>query len=348
VSNLRAKRESGSVQVSPPKGWRARPTRLTFKDLSWGRRRRRIVLLPPAATRSGVYEVTLVMQTQEERRSKSLPIFLLGDGRVEVRDHKERGRKVLVVSNGVMEYRFCPSFGGTVYSLKRDGVEFLSSPFPRQKPMIQFNPWFGGLSAPVGTNEPRGWRESFTAREIQRGIWRGIESACTAGKHVKELKGLVFRSRYLLAPSLNIMRIEQEIENPTTTRLPVTWSVTLFPGLGRDEDTQPVTPDEQGHPYRAPLSEHPRHFISTEGWLAVSNTKLDKSLILAGPTGPRASLSIHEMRGVRVMNARLWSHLDPGQSSTWTWHLAVCSADLDDVSIHRHIHELSPRSETLY
>jgi len=348
VSNLRGKQETGCIAMEVPAGWRVRPRRFRFRNLSWRTRRNKILLRPPRDARPGIYLASLVLETEEERRSKDFPIILAGAGKVKIRRGVDEGRDVLRIDNGAMEFRLCPSFGGTIYSLEKDGVEFLRSPFPKERPLVSFNPWFGGLGTPVGERESRGWQETFSAKEVLGDAWEGVETVCTASKRLKEVSGVIFRSKYLVAPSLSLLRIEQVIVNPTTSRVPISSGVTIFPGMGDEGDVRTVVPGAKGLPYCRPRSDTPKEFHSKEGWIGLRNEELDCSLVLTGPVGEGASLLAEEMRGLRMLRGRVQTHLNPGESCTWRWHLALSSADLGQIALHSHIRQLSPMSEPLY
>ena len=200
VSHLRAKEVSGSVAIHPPDGWKASPAGTNFRKLSWRRQhRRRVVFIPPKYIRPGVFEGRLVLETNEMRKGMEFPIVLLGRGRVSIGSIKDQGRDAIRVSNGNIEFRICRSFGGTIYSLKRDGIEHLHSAFPNDRPFLWYNPWYGGLSAPPSGDASNGWQESFACRRVTRGLWKGVEISCRPGKFAKQAKGLVVKSRYLTA-----------------------------------------------------------------------------------------------------------------------------------------------------
>ena len=348
VSNLRAKRETGSVEVKPPVAWHVTPGKIRFKNLSWKTRRRRVTLTPKVEVHEGVYEGKLVLATEEQRREKAFPIFLMGDGKVKVASIVENGKDVISVNNGTMEFRICPSFGGIVYSLKRNGVEFLSSSFPEEKPMLWLNPWFGGLSGSINHQESKGWQEAFKARRLTRDLWKGVETSCKAKDSVKDVKGVIFKTRYLTVNSSNILRIEQEILNATTTRLEIFSGANVFVGMGNDQEIESVIPDENDRPYVRPRTEEPKHFDSEKAWVALRNTEFDASVVFAGPTGERASLGVNRARGMTVMAGHIRPYLNPGQSSIWRWHLALSSSDIEDIDRHKHIRELGPLTEPLY
>ncbi len=348
VSNLRSKEETGTLRIAAPKGWISSPSSLRFRKLHWRTRKREIAFKPPSDGGPGVYEGMLTLLTEDERRMKAFPVFHLGEGRVRIAKSRDRGRTVYRVHNPSMEYRLCPSFGGIVYGLKAGEVEFLSSSFPEERPMLAFNPWFGGISGHPGWESSRGWQEKHTARKVSRGIWRGVETVCRPGTFMKRMKGLILSTAYLMAGGSNMLRMEQEIANPTKAAMDVQFGVNIFVGMGEEADLESVVPDEAGSPYPRPRGDSPRpRYHSREGWVAVRNRKLASSLMLAGPISERGHVGMEEARGCTILNAAMRPRVGPGESTRWSWHLALCSSSLDEIARHRYIRQLGPLSEPL-
>jgi len=348
ISNLRSRRETGRLEISPPDGWTVSPSVVRFRNLHWRTRTKRVRLKPPAGTRPGVYQGSLTLLTEEKRRHKAYPAFNLGGGQVDIKKIEDRGREAYLVSNPTMNYRLCPSFGGIVYSLMSGDLEFLASSFPSEKPHFTFNPWFGGISGQTRWESSKGWQERHVAREASRGIWSGVETVCRPGKFMKDLKGLAISTGYFLAKSSNIMKIEQEITNTTGARMEVQCGVNVFVGLGEEEDIESVVPDDLGMPYSRPRGDDPKlRFRSPEGWIAFRNPRLDGAIILSGYTSDRGYVGMEESRGCLIMNATMRSVIEPGGSTNWAYHLALCSSSLDEIAMHRHIRELVPTTEPL-
>jgi len=347
ISNLRGKRATGCLSVVPPDGWKASPREISFSELTWKTRRRKVRFRPERKIEPGVYEAEILLQTEGERRRKKVPIFNVGPGDVTVETTNDQGIRVISVENGTMRYSVCPSFGGTVYSLLCDGIEFLSSSFPESKPNIGYNPWYGGITGSLNSQESRGWQESFEAEPVNDGRWRGVETRVIADNHLKDIKGVVIRNRYLTTGSSNILRIEQEIENPTTAGMEVFTGAKVFPLLGAEDEMESVLPDDDGKPHARGAGD-PLYHSSESGWVGVRNAELDRGMVFAGPSSNRAQLSLQRIRGMTLMTGSLKPYYPPGHSLKWCWHLAVCSSDLDQMYRHRHIRSLGPIDEKLY
>lgn len=348
VSNLRSRDETGSLEITPPEGWDASPSSIRFRNLHWRTRKRGIALRPASDARPGAHEGMLTLLTEDERRLGPFAVYHLGDGKVRVSKSKEADRSVYLVGNPSMEYRLCPSFGGIVYSLKAGEVEFLSSSFPQERPMLVYNPWFGGISGHPMWESSRGWQERHTARKVSRGIWRGVETVCRPGEFMKSIKGLTVSTAYLMAGASNILRIDQEIGNPTKATVDVQSGVNIFLGMGEEGDLESVVHDENGNPYARDRGETPRpRYRSDRGWVAVRNRKLDSSLVLAGPVSEWGYVGMEEARGCTILNAAMRPRVGPGESTKWSWYLALCTSSLKEIALHRHIRELGPISEPL-
>ncbi len=346
VSNLRGKRSTGKLTLKPPAGWSAEPERISFQDLSWDGVEDQVEIRPQGSTPIGVYPLGLVLETGETRTSRTVPLVHTSGDRLKISSQKDQDRDILVVDNGFLNFRVCPAFGGTVYSLQSEAVEYLSSSFPEPEPRVTFNPWYGGATGCLNNSESRGWCEEFDHRTVREGRWRGVETSCRASDRLKDIKGAVIRNRYLTMPSSNILRLEQEIKNETTAGMEIFTGAKVFPSLG-EEGLEPVIPDREGNPYaRSP--DQPFEIECPQGWVAVRNPELDRSLVFAGPSGARCSLKIDWMRGLGFVEGHLKPYYGPGQSRTWSWHLALCSSDLDDIRTHGLIRELGPRTESIY
>jgi hypothetical protein len=348
ISSARLMAEKAWLSVSAPSGWSAKPGEINFRRLGARDVEKGIRLFPPGDLKPGVYEGEIVLRTEEHRWRRDLPVFYLGDGRVEIEEIEDRGMRAYLVTNRVLDLKVSAGFGGTAYSLMSRGVEMLTSSFPESKPMLEYNPWHGGLSGYIGRSASKGWQESFEAGPIKKGIWEGVETVCYPGKYVKNIKGLIVRSRYLLAKSSGIIRVEQEIANPMGTKMEVHTGLNLFVGMGEEADIDSIVPDEDDMAYVRPRTDRTKGCSSQKGWVGLRNSKVDSGMVLAGPVSDRAFIWANESRGLTTLESSVLQELVPGQSSEWAWHIACCTSDIDDIYQYRHLRDLSPQDEPLY
>jgi GNAT superfamily N-acetyltransferase len=348
VSSTRMTAEKAWLSIAAPSGWSAQPARLSFRKLGARDVEKELLLTPPGGVKPGIYEGEILLRTEEHRWRRSFPVLHLGDGRVDVEEIDDRGMKAYLVTNGTLEFKVSAAFGGTVHSLVSNGVELLASSFPESRPMLEFNPWYGGLSGYVGRSCSKGWRESYEATPVKRGFWEGVETACHPGDHAKEIRGLVVRTRYMLARSSNIIRVEQEISNPMAAKMEVHTGLNLFVGMGEEADIDSVVPDEEDRAYVRPRTDRMKRCSSQTGWVGLRNSRVDSGMVLAGPVSDRAFVWAQESRGLTILESSVLQELVAGRSSEWAWHVACCTSDIDDIYQHRHMRDLSPQSEPLY
>jgi hypothetical protein len=214
--------------------------------------------------------------------------------------------------------------------------------------MLWYSPWYGGLHGYIERDASKAWQETFEAAPIRRGLWKGVETVCQPGSHVKEMTGMIVRTRYLLARSSRIIRVEQILLNPTKARMEKHTGLSFFVGMGEERDLDSVVPDEEDLPYVRPRTDKSKSFSSHSGWVALRNPKFDAGMVLAGPVSERAFIWAEEARGLTLLEGSLRQELGPGESSRWAWHLAFCSSDVDEIHRYRHMRTLSPQGEPLY
>ena len=127
---------------------------------------------------------------------------------------------VHVVNNGVLEFKADENFADSIYSLKKDGVEWLDSNYPTPKERVWWGAWVGGLnyetrylSDVVKPNEKRSV-EFATVTDNYGNEWQGIKTSITVENEIK-LKGLTIENFYLTLPGVNVLMNTTKVTNET-------------------------------------------------------------------------------------------------------------------------------------
>ncbi len=90
----------------------------------------------------GVKTVGIAMETEGQTETFAPHIVILGDTSV---PHTEVVGDDLQIDNGAIKYTVDPSFLGSIRSLVWKGAEQLQSAYPKARPYVWLNPWFGGV-----------------------------------------------------------------------------------------------------------------------------------------------------------------------------------------------------------
>ena len=128
----------------------------------------------------------------------------------EVRVSRQEKGRVIAVDNGILTAKVSPSFMGSVFSLQREGREYLNSPYPDTEPRGWMNPWHGGISPAYGRLEDTLFKERFRYRVIERKgrqglVWRGVRVHCRIAQ--EHARGQSIAIEYLLAPGADVLAV---------------------------------------------------------------------------------------------------------------------------------------------
>jgi GNAT superfamily N-acetyltransferase len=255
VEHRRARSLQGTVDLMLPEGWQSSTAHRDIADVTWKQPHSmplRFTTVQPA----GAYEGRLVLQTNEIDRDIPLPLLVLGDGgAVTVREEQRAGQRLLTVDNGAISFSAAPGFGGTICSLRADGIEQLASSFPQAGAFAWYSPWYGGIMPVVkleGDRTPLGrmWREQFTAEEVRhrdaRGIaWHGVRLCAALAEEAG--RGLTFELDAQTIGGGRVVRLALRMRNDTGAVRPIrSLSALIFvqPGGSRTASTF-YTPEQQ-------------------------------------------------------------------------------------------------------
>ena len=237
--------------------------------------------------------VKAALDTGQATETFPIPVLRIGsEGRTSVREG-ENG--LYIIENGVLTLRVAPDFLGSMIALERGGVNHLLSAYPKPRPFVWSNPWYGGVSVlpweyMTADKLPS---ETFTGAPVERvgaqGLrWQGVRVACLP-KH-KDLRWLGIELDYLTLPGSNMVALASRWTNRASARREFNANVGVFAQVGGTRE------NSIAHWERDGVRRHRRRGgFSMEGnsgkWAAVENPETGDTLILV-TTEPRSHVDM--------------------------------------------------------
>ena len=257
--------------------------------------------------RSGAKEIGVRFETEEAvYRFREKALVLPADARDVSVSRLEKGR-IILVDNGILAVKVAPSFLGSVISLRREGMEYLNSPYPDAEPRAWMNPWHGGISPEYDRLEDTLYKERFRYRVIERKgrqglVWRGVRVYCRIAQ--EHARGQSIALEYLLAPGADVLAVR------------VTCRDEL--GIGADGDVGfAVWPAFAASPGTATLHNATDESVSTLAaphWTSGGNWNWGG---IVGKNGEALFLSAAG-EGARAREGSRWARSDAFSMATWT------------------------------
>ena len=201
----------GELIVKPSGGLRAGVTAVRVHGLCESKPVvQKVAIRPTSRTRPGAKDISVRFETEEAvYRFREKALVLPGDSDRVTVSRLEKGR-VILVDNGILAVRVAPAFLGSVFSLRREGVEYLNSPYPDAEPRAWMNPWHGGISPEYDRLEDTLYKERFRYRVIERKgrqglVWRGVRVHCRIAQ--EHARGQSIALEYLLTPGADVLAV---------------------------------------------------------------------------------------------------------------------------------------------
>ncbi|NWF95202.1 MAG: GNAT family N-acetyltransferase [Candidatus Thorarchaeota archaeon] len=245
--------QSGPLSFEAPAGWTVEVTRqdgtsavgehVRFDDfVLQGSEEVKLVLTPKTKQHGFRIHRGRVSFRVAPEVVEDIVIVQLADMRdkVTVKESTESGSRVFTVSNGALQFKVSPDFGGCLYSLKNaSGTELLQSSFPTPtpKPGGFMENYFGGIQ-PILTDDAQGEvftraetnKEEITVQPCRDGPWTGVE-ALWSGRIQKSMLGLEFTLRYLTLPGSPLLLVTFAAKNNTHAPRRVQRVLAIDPGF---------------------------------------------------------------------------------------------------------------------
>lgn len=137
-----------------------------------------------------------------------------GDVELQVKDG------VHVVNNGVLEFKADQRYADSIYSLKKDGIEWLDSNYPTPAERVWWGSWVGGLNyegprlTDVVKQKEEYTVEFATVTDNYGNEWSGIKTSLVV-KNEPKLKGYMVENFYLTLPGVNVLMNVSKLTNNT-------------------------------------------------------------------------------------------------------------------------------------
>ena len=244
-------------------------------------------LAPPDDVEPGAYAFDVVRSSETTDVPAKVYGLILGDGAKVSVDEREDG--TFEVSNGLFSAKIAPGFRGSVFSLVKDGIEHLRSPYPEPDNFSWMRPWFGGISPFINYPDDRLHKETFAAGPVERrgarGFeWKGVKLAC-APDH-KDFRGRGLEVEYLTTGGSNLLAVVVRLINLTTARLVSNPGISVFAMPGGDPKTMQAFADVEGE-----FSARKRCSwwgnVMGASWAGIHAPETDRAVIVV-PAGPKA------------------------------------------------------------
>ena len=303
MRSFRSRALSGQAWLEFPSGPTLNPA--SFEVDGWARGNplsRELRVEWPDGAQRGAWAGRLRVDTEVWKLEFPLVVVRGGDGRaaVKVGEEQREGRAVVVVDNGWLAFAVAPDFAGALVELRDDRADHLLCAFPKERPFLFLNPWFGGITPQA--QPAQAWlgaqpmaAHAYTCEEVERdGLfgqrWRGV--ALSAEPQHSDLRGLTLRVQYLTLGRSNLLTVITRLETAGAP-VRVRHGALFFPAPGGSADNL-VTHFERGGRWA-----HRRvgecHTLG-EGWIAAENPATGDVLALVAGTRTAQLLLIDEGR----------------------------------------------------
>ena len=131
-------------------------------------------------------------------------------GIVQYDTSEEDGKQVYTVHNGVIEFKAAPAFFPSIFSLKKDGVQWLDASYPSLSPKSWWNPWSGGIKSifnDISNNsitKESSSAEFITTQDQHKNLWSGIKIETTYSSHEK-YTGILVEQYFITLPGVPLL-----------------------------------------------------------------------------------------------------------------------------------------------
>jgi hypothetical protein len=350
LDSQRVRTLAGTVEITPPAGWRVDLEKPAFEGLS----RKQTCEIPlhikrPRRAQPAAAEGSVTIRHDMANERFPLPLIALGErGAVDIVETSAGGQRVVYVDNGWMRLTIAPDHVGSLAALEHNGVNHLASSFPTPGPFSWLNPWFGGV-APVlmafsdenlgpGSNG-RLFEEAWDYRLLRprRGAavpWAGVCTGTTLKRDV--FRGLRLEADYLTVRGSNVLAVVTRLRNPTLAPMSGLLMTQAYVQPGGDRAHEVV------HGFRGQeIVRVAGHEWDADpgGWVAASNDKTGECLaFVTGPGGAQCNVWEMGAYGSHFFHLAI-PVLAPGASFEMVSYLVLAS-DAEQARLYRSLENL--------
>ncbi len=216
--------------------------------------------------------------------TKSTLLFPVTNEAVSYNEGQENDHSVLELDNGIFSVKAAPGFYPAVYSLKKNGIEWLASSFPEPGPKSWWNPWIGGICPTLPGLTARSVLQQNSQGQFvslfdqHNNEWSAIKQSYTVDDH-PDYKGVKIHHYAFVLPGVPVLGAMIEIEQHTGTYWPdqkVVHGFNINPGSELGDVSAQLDNN------RSPTYSHHAHEQHMDGFsqLTISKAGVDDKLII--------------------------------------------------------------------
>jgi hypothetical protein len=343
VVNPRNKEETGRVLLVAPIGWKISPSELNVSGVTARNPfLHDVSLYPPRKAEQGVHSGSIEFHTEREVIRFPLDIALLSRAaghKVLTLHEREKGKEVVKVSNGLLQFRASAEFAGCLYFLSRgNGINYLFSNFPHVRTKVLLQNCTGGIRAlytgvGLDMDNSKSHLESLRTEFVGEGLWSGVRFSYKSERQ-EELEGIQGSVAYLTLPSTNVVRIRREFSNPTPARFEFNSSLWISPSFEGDFQKNELIFPRDGRIFRfkradSHIVSHVVYGIQPErGWVLVGNTENKTGLgVIAGNPRDSQLTSLELGRSLAELFIESRIQLQPTERAKVEDYVVLCDGD---------------------
>jgi hypothetical protein len=343
VVNYRNKEASGEVVLTPPKGWKVVPPEVKVEKVTINNPfTANVSLVPSAQAGLGVHNGSISFLSDKEVVRFPLDVCLLsraGKHPVSVSQMKEGDKAVFKVSNGLLCFKASSEFAGCLYFLsKNDEVNQLCSGFPRIGTKVFLEHYTGGirglfLGDSFDFSRSKSHEESFDAKLIEDGLWRGVRFTFES-KQEERIKGVLGSISYLTLPFSNVVKIKRRFENPTSASFKLGLCLWISPNVGGDFKKNDVIFPRGGKILQFKRTGEPAvaGVPPEKGWALVANAEQKTGLgVIAGNSDRSVVLSFDVGKTMLEIMIASRAHLQPKQTCEFEDYVVLGDDDYETI-----------------
>jgi ribosomal protein S18 acetylase RimI-like enzyme len=326
AANVRNKEATGKILLIPPRGWKIAPAQIDLPPTAATNPfSAPVSIKPPANAALGVHSGSIEFHTDRQVTRFPLDICLLSTSSkrgVHALLDKEKGKRIVKVSNGLLRFKASADFAGCLYSLsKGDEANNLYSSFPRMDTRVFLQNYSGGVRAVYlgegfDFEKSKSHLEHYDTEVLVEGRWKGVKFSFKSEKQ-EQLRGLLGSISYLTLPSSNIVKVKREFKNPTAARFEFNNHLWISPNVGGEFEQNETTFPRDGRLFRFKRAEgFALSGVQPErGWAFIANAQKKTGLGVVVGNPDRSMLLILDL-GKSLMELLIRSsiQLQPAES----------------------------------
>jgi ribosomal protein S18 acetylase RimI-like enzyme len=343
VVNSRNKEATGKILLFPPRGWRIVPSEIDVAKVTANSPfQASVSLYPPAEAELGVHSGSIEFNSERQAIPFPLDVILLSKTSkhsVSTLQEKDKGKEVIKVSNGLLNFKASAEFAGCLYFLSgEDEVNQLCSNFPHIGTKVILQNYSGGVRAlylgdGFDFQKSKSHQESYETEIVKEERWKGVKFSFESEKQ-EQLKGVLGSVSYLTLPFSNVVKIRREFKNPTLARFEFNSFLWISPNVGGDIQKNEVIFPRGGRIFRFKRAAgvvlsgvQPK-----KGWALIANAEQKTSLgVITGDPGKSLLLSIDLGKSLMEILIQSRIQLQPAESCKLEDYVVLSNEEYESI-----------------